>query len=119
MRPQRCGAALQARGSPTCSSTSSRTPIPLQAEILLLAGRRLSGTSADADVCPVPGKLFVVGDPKQCIYRFGAHDVMLYERVKQHLLEVRASSCSLSPAFVRCPRSSRCVNAAFAAADDR
>jgi len=31
---------------------------------------------------PVPGKLFLVGDPKQSIYRFRRADIALYEEVK-------------------------------------
>ena len=57
---------------------------PLQAEILLLL-------ASDPDTCgngwrsvvPRPGALFVVGDPKQSIYRFRRADISLYEFVKR------------------------------------
>ena len=56
---------------------------PLQAELLLL----LAADAPDVDdwrrVRPVPGKLFIVGDPKQSIYRFRRADVGLYEQVKR------------------------------------
>ncbi len=52
----------------------------LQAEIILL----LSGGPEDTgSVDPEPGKLFIVGDPKQSIYRFRRADVEVYERIKE------------------------------------
>jgi len=68
---------------------------PLQAEIMLLlasepeAEREVEaddGAPEEADwraVKPRPGALFVVGDPKQSIYRFRRADIQLYEFVKE------------------------------------
>ena len=57
---------------------------PLQAEILLLlAARRSRRDATGAARAPSPGKLFLVGDPKQSIYRFRRADVAIYEEVKQ------------------------------------
>ena len=40
--------------------------------------------TADTSACkPVPGSLFVVGDPKQSIYRFRRADIVTYNRVKE------------------------------------
>lgn len=55
---------------------------PVQAEVcLLLASDASEGTDWQA-VTPRPGALFVVGDPKQSIYRFRRADIQVYERVK-------------------------------------
>ena len=62
---------------------------PLQAEILFLLASDPQ-PAAEAASCtewlrvePRPGALFVVGDPKQSIYRFRRADIALYELVKE------------------------------------
>lgn len=55
---------------------------PLQAELLFL----LAAAKPQADwknSVPRPGALFIVGDPKQSIYRFRGADVSSYLRVKE------------------------------------
>ncbi len=87
---------------------------PLQAEILLLlAADDLSEADLDA-ARPVPGKLFVVGDPKQSIYRFRRAEVALYEATKARLVECGASVLYLSTSFRSAPSIQEAVNAAFA-----
>ncbi len=87
---------------------------PLQAEILLL----LSADDADEDywrrVRPAPGKLFVVGDPKQSIYRFRRADVVLYHDVKDLLAERGVRILHLTTSFRSVAPIQRLVNAAFA-----
>ena len=65
---------------------------PLQMEIaLFLAEGPLEGTPTGerprvwTDVVPEPGKLFVVGDPKQSIYRFRRADVAQLGRMKRSI----------------------------------
>ena len=72
---------------------------PLQAEILLLLAADEEAAADPWQVRPVPGKLFVVGDPKQAIYRFRRADVAFYERVKQQLLASGAELLNLSASF--------------------
>ncbi|WP_437326940.1 UvrD-helicase domain-containing protein [Sorangium sp. So ce381] len=87
---------------------------PLQAEILLLlAADDLSETDWTR-ARPVPGKLFVVGDPKQSIYRFRRAEVALYEATKARLVACGASVLYLSTSFRSAPSIQEAVNAAFA-----
>jgi ATP-dependent exoDNAse (exonuclease V) beta subunit len=59
---------------------------PIQAELLLLLTADNPDESNWLNVTPVPDKLFLVGDPKQSIYRFRRADIAIYQRVKQMLL---------------------------------
>lgn len=52
---------------------------PLQLQIV----RLVAGDGADGR--PAEGRLFLVGDPKQAIYRFRGADVALYERVRSEV----------------------------------
>jgi ATP-dependent exoDNAse (exonuclease V) beta subunit len=87
---------------------------PLQAEILMLLA---AGDPADTDWLTLtlsPGKLFIVGDPKQSIYRFRRADVALYQNVKRRLLERGAALEYLTVSFRATPTIQQMVNAAFA-----
>jgi ATP-dependent exoDNAse (exonuclease V) beta subunit len=87
---------------------------PLQAEILLLLTADDPACGAYLDARPVPGKLFVVGDPKQSIYRFRRADVQLYETIKERLVARGASLLYLTKSFRSAPEIQGAVNAAFA-----
>lgn len=79
---------------------------PLQAELLLLLagedGARLR-----------PGALFIVGDPKQSIYRFRRADVGAYRRISEELGRAGATPVTLQTSFRSVPAIQHFVNAAF------
>lgn len=53
---------------------------PVQGELLLFLAEQKGGAATDwREVKLQPGKLFVVGDPKQSIYRFRGADITAYE----------------------------------------
>ena len=87
---------------------------PLQAEILLLLCADDPDESDRDRVRIVPGKLFVVGDPKQAIYRFRRADVTLYEAVKRRLVAQGARLLHLTTSFRGAPSIQAAVNASFA-----
>ncbi|HET7543871.1 MAG TPA: UvrD-helicase domain-containing protein [Polyangiaceae bacterium] len=89
---------------------------PLQAEILLLLASDSPETADYRQVRITPGKLFVVGDPKQAIYRFRRAEVTLYERVKAELLAQGAELLHLTTNFRSLPAIQAAVNAAFSRA---
>ena len=75
---------------------------PIQAEILELL----------AD--DVPGKLFIVGDPKQAIYRFRGTDVGTYWDVRDRLEACGGRVLHLTTSYRSVPEIQHFVNAAFA-----
>jgi ATP-dependent helicase/nuclease subunit A len=58
---------------------------PVQAEMMLLLTSRDVKQSNWIRCSPIPGSLFLVGDPKQSIYRFRRGDIVTYNRVKEIL----------------------------------
>ena len=87
---------------------------PLQAEILLLLAADDPGCSDWRQARPVPGKLFVVGDPKQSIYRFRRADPVLYQSVKARLVEQGARVVHLTTSFRSVWSIQEAINASFA-----
>lgn len=97
---------------------------PLQADLLwMIAADEPPGFAGDPMTLPVRrGALFVVGDPKQSIYRFRRADVGVYHRVCRRLLDGGARRIVLQTSFRSVPQIQRAVNAAFSrqiARDDR
>ncbi|MEY4512406.1 MAG: hypothetical protein RLZZ450_4528 [Pseudomonadota bacterium] len=86
---------------------------PVQSELLLLLSADDPAERDPWRARPIPGKLFVVGDPKQSIYRFRRADVALYERIKDHLVSLGARVLELSTSFRSLPAIQALVNAAF------
>jgi ATP-dependent exoDNAse (exonuclease V) beta subunit len=86
---------------------------PLQSEVVLLLASSDARVSAPYETVPVPGKLFVVGDPKQSVYRFRRADILLYHRVKAHLERHGARVEYLSTSFRSTPGIQAAVNGAF------
>ncbi len=59
---------------------------PLQVEIVLYLTSGEQMTVDWRQLHPLPGRLFVVGDPKQSIYRFRRADIAIYEWVTTRVL---------------------------------
>jgi ATP-dependent helicase/nuclease subunit A len=87
---------------------------PLQAELLLLLAAADPDVTDWRQVVPVPGRLFIVGDPKQSIYRFRRADVGIYRDVCARLEKGGARLVKLTTSFRGVPEIQACVNAAFA-----
>ena len=92
---------------------------PLQAEILLLLAADDPAESDWRRITPVPGKLFIVGDPKQAIYRFRRADVETYQRgLRAAASRAARSGRSCTRASAPRRRSSAPSTPRFAPADD-
>ena len=79
---------------------------PLQAELLRLLASEESGGLRR-------GALFIVGDPKQSIYRFRRADVGAYRHIADQMSREGAMPVTLQTSFRSVPSIQRFVNAAF------
>lgn len=86
---------------------------PLQAEIVLLLASDDPHASSLESARVVPGKLFLVGDPKQSINRFRRAELSLYETIKARLLAQGAGLVLLRTSFRSAPSLQAFVNSAF------
>ena len=97
----------------TCCSTSSRTPTRCRSSSRCSSRPTIPrpGTKPWWE-CSVPsGRLFLVGDPKQSIYRFRRADIELYHRVRDYF----GTRLTLSTNFRSRPGVIEFVNSVFAA----
>ena len=86
---------------------------PLQAETLLLLAADDPIQDDWHQVTPIPGKLFLVGDPKQSIYKFRRADVGLYQSIVQSLTERGVRLVRLTKSFRSVRPIQEFVNLAF------
>ena len=87
---------------------------PVQYEIILYLAERVGSWSAEwKEVNLAPGKLFIVGDPKQSIYAFRRADLEAYDQVVQKIRDSGGIVLELSTNFRSHPRVLDVVNAVF------
>ena len=86
---------------------------PIQAEILFYLTGADPGERDWRKIAPAPGSLFVVGDPKQSIYRFRRADIETYEHVRGRIEDSGGRIVELSTNFRSTPAVCEWVNRAF------
>ena len=94
---------------------------PLQYEVLFLLARREPGGDAPETGPPdpwrvdlEPGRLFIVGDPKQSIYRFRGADIAAFRRAVALIEACGGASLTLQASFRSPDRLLRPINRIFA-----
>jgi ATP-dependent helicase/nuclease subunit A len=88
---------------------------PIQYEILLYLAERFGAAAKDwRAVKLTPGKVFVVGDPKQSIYAFRRADIAAYLEVIEKIIKAQdGADCRLTTNFRSDPEILGVVNAIF------
>ena len=88
---------------------------PLQAELVFLLAEREASSRSWQEVELFPGKLFLVGDPKQSIYRFRGADIDTYRHVRRLIAaDPQARVLAITTNFRTVPSIVSWVNGAFA-----
>jgi ATP-dependent helicase/nuclease subunit A len=86
---------------------------PLQYEIVFFLAAREDAHESDPYAIPLrPGRLFIVGDPKQSIYRFRGADMAAYHRAVKHVT-AEGAGASLTVNFRSVPEVIDAVNRLF------
>ena len=88
---------------------------PLQAELVFFLAEREPRAGDWSEVELAPGKLFIVGDPKQSIYRFRRADIGMYDRVRGAIERQGGAVLAIAQNFRTVPAVVDWVNRAFAA----
>jgi ATP-dependent helicase/nuclease subunit A len=86
---------------------------PLQSEILLLLAADNPSEQDWRETTPKPGKLLLVGDPKQSIYKFRRADMVQYREVRDALVDRGVGCVRLTKSFRAVRNIQQFVNAAF------
>ncbi len=86
---------------------------PIQAEILMLLSADDPGDTDWNAIRPRAGKLFMVGDPKQSIYRFRRADIIMYQELCRRLRDKGVGIEYLNRSFRSVRPIQLAVNAAF------
>lgn len=86
---------------------------PVQAEVIAILSSDDENIEDWRDLNIMPGKLFVVGDPKQSIYRFRRADITIYEEFKRLFNSEENQVLKLKQNFRSYPGITDFVNSAF------
>ncbi|HEX7616415.1 MAG TPA: UvrD-helicase domain-containing protein [Thermoanaerobaculia bacterium] len=86
---------------------------PLQAEVLLYLASDDAEEKSTSRLTPRPGALFVVGDPKQSIYRFRRADISAYMEFRRRITTAGGRVVLLTANFRSVPALAAAVNEAF------
>jgi ATP-dependent helicase/nuclease subunit A len=87
---------------------------PVQYEIVLLLAERHGNKAGDPYSAALePGRLFIVGDPKQSIYRFRGADYAAFARAVYRVIEAGGKTLRLTANFRSVPEIVGPVNALF------
>ncbi len=86
---------------------------PIQAEIILLLSSQNPDEKDYLSVSPAPGKLTLVGDPKQSIYGFRGADLSLYRKVRDALSRQGVRTVVLDTSHRSIQPLQQFINAAF------
>ena len=86
---------------------------PIQADVMLLLASSDPGEKDWRKTRPRPGSLFVVGDPKQSIYRFRRADIDTYNEVRRIIESSGGAVARLFCSFRSAPEVCSVVNGVF------
>ena len=85
---------------------------PLQVDLLFLLAEEEPLAASWQEASPVAGKLFLVGDPKQSIYRFRRADIEIYQAARDKMLQ-QGQQLEISQNFRTLPALIEWVNRSF------